>query len=145
MADPHVLTALRRKYAELAGELRGCHARAADLENALAQVAATIRMFRADEDVDAIFPLRPYRTLKPGSGSAWVRAALDVLRTAEEPLGAHEIALRIIAAKRLAYSPALARNIRTSVRIAMKHREGVTVRREPGSPMRWSVELSDRL
>ena len=135
MGDNQLIHGLRRRYAKTLGQIGAGEDRGEDL----AHLGAVILMFRPETDLAAIAPIRPYRSRKPGPLSAWVRAALDVLRTANGPLSAHDVALRIIAAQQLAYSPDAARNIRTAVRIAMQRREGVTVRREPGSPMRWTL------
>jgi hypothetical protein len=59
----------------------------------LVHLAAVIRMFSPDEDLSAIKPKRPYR----GKGSKWMRDALDVLRAANEPKTAVELARAIAA------------------------------------------------
>jgi hypothetical protein len=140
MADPHVLTALRRKYAQLAGELRGCHARAADLENDLAQVAATIRMFRADEDVDAIFPLRHRPEPHWSHGAVWARTALDVLRTATKPLTMREIALGVMEACSIPADDGRAiKAVQCALYEPLRNRVGDALTLHRDRPMRWSV------
>jgi hypothetical protein len=76
MADPHVLTALRRKYAHLAGELRGCHAKAAALENDLAIVAAATIILMLQSSYRAA--LRSVADLCERNGLAFKVAALPI-------------------------------------------------------------------
>lgn len=75
---PYVVSALRRKYAELKGM--------GDSEG-LAHVGATLRIFSPGEDLDAIPAVRPYRA----DGERWSRTALAILRTADKPLRAREL------------------------------------------------------
>ena len=133
MGESQLIYGLRRRYATTLGMVRAGEDRTDDL----AHLGAVILLFRPETDLTAIAPVRPYRHGKPGPRSAWVRMALDVLRTANGPLSAHDIALRIIAAAGLPYSPATARNIRTAVRIAFKRREGTTLIRTGSDPQRW--------
>lgn len=95
MAETHVLFALRRKYAERLG--------AAD-HAALDHLAPVIRMFSPGEDLAAIKPVRPQANHKGGAGAVWLRAGLDILRTANEPLSARQIATRIMSERGLSCS-----------------------------------------
>ena len=133
MGDSHLLHALRRRYAHTLGRIAAGELLADDL----AHLGAVIRMFSPDADLSAIAPVRPYRSHKPGPRSAWVRAAIETLRTANGPLSAHEVAVLVIAAIGLAHSPQLVRNVRTAVRIALKRREGGAVCAVEGEPRRW--------
>ena len=76
---PYVVTALRRKYAELKG--------AGDAEG-LAHVGATLRIFNPGEDLDAIPAVRPYK----GEREHWSRTALDILRTSRQPIATPDLA-----------------------------------------------------
>ena len=87
MAEPHVIFALRRKYAERLG--------VNDTE-AVAQLASVILMFLPDEDLSAIKPVRPYTRRQRRNGPSLVCAALDILRTANEPMSARQIAHRVM-------------------------------------------------
>lgn len=132
MADPHVLSALRLKY----GELLGRGGAAADV----AHVAAVLLLFNPDEDVAAIQPIRAYvnRSGKSPRGAVWVRGALNVLRTANAPMNASEIARRVIATQGLPYSRALHRNATASILTGLKGK--VSLVGHPGTPRRWLLQ-----
>jgi hypothetical protein len=137
MAERHVTAALRRKYAELKGILKFRPEMDAEptLE-ALRHVAAVLRMFAPAEDLAAIKPVRPY---KPDR-SLWTRSALDMLRTADRPLTAREIALRLIAAgvgERADLS-----SIECSLHASLARIEGRGLERLEGAPKRWRVALA---
>lgn len=117
------------------GELLGRGGTAADV----AHVAAVLLLFNPDEDVAAIAPIRPYviRSGKSPRGAVWMRGALDVLRTANAPLAASELAERVIAARGLPYSRALHRGAASSIRTGLKAKSGVVCHH--GRPSRWSL------
>ena len=140
MADPHVLTALRRKYAQLAGEIRGCHARASALEADLAMVGATIRMFRANENLEAIFPIRPPAEPRWNHSGVWARNALDVLRTADHPLTMRELLEGVMGACNIPPDEGRALKAVQCARYEpIRRRVGDVLTLHPGKPMRWSV------
>lgn len=127
MADPQVIHALRRKYRELIG-------RGGSPED-VAHVAAVLLMFRPGEDLSALRPLRPYSRAGRNSRRTWMRGALDVLRTANGPMTAREIAERVIAAQGLALTTQLRINVVNSLLIGLPKKPGVTC--YPGRPRRW--------
>jgi hypothetical protein len=97
---PVLVKTLRRTYARKLGML---HAKAGDqaqLTADLEHLAAVILMFWPAQDFTEIKPVRPHASHKGGqTGAVWLTAALDLLRTAEEPLTAQEIVTRIMAAR----------------------------------------------
>ncbi len=100
VGPPQLVKALRRTYARKAGMIRAGVGDEARLRADLDHLAAVILMFWPAEDFAAIKPVRPHLSHKGGqTGSVWITAALDVLRTAEEPLTAQEIARRIMQAR----------------------------------------------
>jgi hypothetical protein len=97
---PQLVKTLRRTYARKLGELRAGSGDESRLTADLEHLAAVILMFWPVEDLAAIKPVRPHASHKGGkTGAVWLTAALDVLRTAEEPLTAQEIVTRIVAAR----------------------------------------------
>jgi hypothetical protein len=82
---PYVVTALRRKYAELKGK---------GDSDAMAHVGATLLMFDPAEDLARIAPLRPYKADR----EHWTRTALDIMRADHTPLRACELARKVKAA-----------------------------------------------
>lgn len=131
VADPHVLFALRRMYGELLGR--------AGSDADVAHVAAVLLLFNPDEDAAAIAPIRPYviRSGKSPRGAVWMRGALDVLRTANAPLTASELAALVIAARGIPYSRALHRNATASLLTGLKAKPGVVCHH--GRPRRWGL------
>ncbi|MDO8296423.1 MAG: hypothetical protein Q7T19_08295 [Caulobacter sp.] len=130
MADSHVLFALRRRYGELLG-------RDGSSEN-LAHVGAVLRMFNAAEDVASIQPIRRYVNRRGAHGALWTRTAVRVLRQANEPMTAHEIAVRVLAVLERPYDRATVRNVQASLLNTLKLKQGVV--KLPGRPMRWTLE-----
>lgn len=129
MAAPQVLYALRRKYRELLG-------RGGSAED-LAHVAAVLLMFEPDEDLSTLLPIRAYARAGRNRKRTWMRGAVDVLRTANAPMSAGEIAERVIAAQGLALTPKLRANVLNSLLIGLRRKPGVFM--HPGRPMRWSL------
>jgi len=97
MADNQLICGLRRQYGKTLGLLRSASGDRVRLMADLAHLAAVIRMFRPDEDVEAIRSIRPPVYRGATFGRQWARLALDVLREAERPLATREIAKRIAA------------------------------------------------
>lgn len=140
MADTHVMTALNRKYAELAGLIRQSDDRARELRENLAHVEATIRLFVADWDSASITPRRPKAPSRwQGKGRA-IQAALAVMRAAGEPLTAREITLRAMDAKGIAATdPEAIKASVSNVTSALKRRVGNGVVAYEDYPKRWSI------
>jgi hypothetical protein len=140
VADSHVISALRSKYAELVG-LIAKHER--DVERwrtDAAHIEAAIRMFDSGHDVASITgkrPKKPSRWVRQGHGT---RTALEVLKQAERPLTAHEIAL---ASMRLRGMPiedgVTVKAVAASLRGSLMRRNGKGVIQHDGFPKRWSL------
>lgn len=129
MADPQVIHALRRKYRELLGQ----GGSAEDVSH----VAAVLLMFRPGEDLTQLRPLRSYSRHGRNSRRTWIRGALDVLRTANSPMTAREIAERVIAAQGLTLTTALRINVVNSLLIGLPRKPGVICHGQ--APKRWSL------
>ena len=95
MADDQLICGLRRQYGKTLGRLHSASSDRVRLMADLAHLTAVIRMFRPDEDVDAIKRIRPHKDRGATFGRQWSRLALDVLREATGPLATREIARRI--------------------------------------------------
>lgn len=131
MADSPVLFALRRRYGELLG--RGGSA------DDLGHVAAVLRMFNAGEDVAAIRPIRPYvsRSGRSPRAALWTRTAIAVLKTANEPMSARELAVRVLTLLERPQEPATVKNVQVSLLNTLRLKPDVV--RLPGRPMRWAI------
>src|SRR5271170_2306080 len=97
MADPHVISALRSKRAELSGELIAAEQRIVQLRSDIASLDGAIRVFDPSAAPDKIRPIlrRKKSTLIPRGQCS--RAILDMLRDAHLPMTAREIAAQLAA------------------------------------------------
>jgi len=104
-------------------------------------VEAVIRLFDPAYNVRSIAARRRYK------GNAWfkrgtiLRHALDVLRKAQGPLTARELAERMLAARGVVgVTPKAMRSLIASVQTSLVNHEGKTVRRVgEGMPGRWQI------
>ena len=94
MVRNQLILGLRRRYARTLGIAETGEFVGDDLVH----LAAVIRMFSPDEDLLAIRAMRPY---KPNRGR-WNRTALEILRKADHPLKAFEMARLVMAAQGVA-------------------------------------------
>lgn len=131
MRNTYCLSGLRRLY----GELLGRGGSKADL----AHVRAVIRMLSPNEDFRAIRPIRPHTNRKGGSGAVWLRAAFDVLRTANAPMTAREIAVGILERRGMAVTPETLATVQCSLLVTLRRRVGVGIVRHDTWPRRWSL------
>jgi hypothetical protein len=97
MADPHVISALRNKRAELSGELIAAEKRILQLRDDVASLDRTIRVFDPTAEPHTIRPIlrRKKPTLIPRGQCS--RAVLDMLRHADCAMTAREIAAKLAA------------------------------------------------
>lgn len=92
----YALEALKRKRAEITGEIARCHASLAKLADDLEHLDATLRLFAPDFVAESILPkvfIPPKSWSKRGEMS---RAVLSILRVAKGPLTTREIASMIV-------------------------------------------------
>lgn len=83
-----VATALKRKYGELKGRDAYLFADHAAIRADMAHVGAVLAMFDPGADLAAI----PARRPKKPNGGRWTRTALGILKRANRPLKAYELA-----------------------------------------------------
>jgi hypothetical protein len=97
MADPHVISALRAKRAELSGELIAAEKHILQLREDIGSLDRTIRVFDPTAEPHTIRPIlrRKKPTLIPRGQCS--RAVLDLLRHADSPMTAREIATQLAA------------------------------------------------
>jgi hypothetical protein len=141
MSASPAINALRRKRAELSGEIRELDKRAHALRRDMAHIDATLKLFAPGMEPQLIKPVRPYRPrnrlFEPKELSIRVMTALREADANAATLDA--IAERIMAEKGLD-EPA-GRMIRGVVAIALKalrKRGVVTLGNE--TPPQWSVK-----
>jgi hypothetical protein len=96
MADPHVIAALRKKRAELSGDLVAAEKRV-QLRTDINSLDGAIRIFDPTGEPDKIRPILRHKKPTPIPRGQCSRAILDMLRIAEVPVTAREIAAQIAA------------------------------------------------
>jgi hypothetical protein len=122
-----VVTALRRKYAELRG--------LGDTEG-LEHVGAALLIFDPNHDLDSIPALRPYR----GDRDRWSRTALDILRRAAAPLSAPDLAALVMESRGLDPTDRTAfMSVLCSLHATLGKLEGDGLVRIGDRPKRWAL------
>jgi hypothetical protein len=140
MADPHVISALREKRAELSGELIAAERRIVQLRADIGSLDGAIRIFDPTLEPDKIRPI--LRRKKPAfiPRGQCSRAVLDMLRVADAPMTAREIAARLVALYQVDASNTVAINaLVAKVRNSLARQKGLAS--EPrGDAKAWRVE-----
>ena len=101
MAEPHVISALSNKRAELAGIVSQLERQLAQQQANLAHLDATMRLFNPNIQPHRIRPKQPRARsvwFRPGE---CLRLIYDALREAAQPMTTHQLAERIIRVKAL--------------------------------------------
>jgi hypothetical protein len=133
---------LVRLHADIGGQILANKKQAERLAESMQHVEAVIRMF------DPAYPIRRIAARRRYKGNAWfrrgtiLRHALEMLRKAQGPLTAREIAERMLAAKgaRDDASPKALRSLTASVQTSLQNHNGKTVRLVgQGMPGRWRI------
>ena len=131
--NTYVLSGLRRQYGVTLGAI---HA-GGDKSEDLAHLAAVLLMFNPAEDLSAIAPVRPYRANR----GRWLAKALAILRTANEPLSARQIARRIMAAEGIPQADYKRfKALECGLYATLSALEGDGVVCEAGRPRRWWID-----
>jgi hypothetical protein len=138
----YALEALKRKRAEITGEIARCHARLQELSESLEHLDATLRLFAPDFVAESILPkvfAPPKSWSKRGEMS---RAVLSILRVAKGPQTAREIAAQIVAQRGLESDPGIL-NVMTRrvANVLRDKREAGLVRslEETGLWLQWEI------
>ena len=143
MAEPHVITALVKKRAALAGEIEATHERLRQMVLDLENLDATLRLFDPDYQVEAIRP-KAFRPPKDWSNRGEMsRIILSVLRQAAEPLTTRDVALQLLVERALDKDDQkLLRLMTKRVGVALRgQRDNSVVRSHqgPGQYMLWEI------
>jgi hypothetical protein len=100
MADPHVLSALICKRAEISGYIRDLESKARAWRSRLVHIDASIRLFAPDLDPGAIPSKRTYKSSAYFTRGEFVNLFMAQIRGAQ-PKAATSIAAGILTAKQL--------------------------------------------
>jgi hypothetical protein len=138
MAEKHVVFALRHKYARLKGELASYATPDPEATmHAIAQVGAVLHMFKPDEDLSAIKPVRPCKG--KGFRGRWTRPALAFLRSRRRPMTARELARLVMTEQGLdVRDTLLITSVETSLHQSLERLEGHGLTRVSNEPKRWA-------
>ena len=99
MAEPHIISALIRKRAELAGDLKLAEASITRLQAQISAMDTTLLTFDPDQRPAAIRAKVRRQTDSNFKAGELTRAVLSVLRHAEKPLGTRELAMQVAQAQ----------------------------------------------
>ena len=95
MAEPHVISALRAKRAELSGDLIAAQKRLEKLRDDLDAVDRTLRVFDPRQHPEKIRPVVKRKGDRMFGYGECTRAILNALRDAPEPMTTAELAERV--------------------------------------------------
>lgn len=141
MADPHVITALRSKRAELAGQIDALQDQLREAMIAVDHVDSTLRLFMPDIDLDEIKP-KPLPPRHHAFKGQVTRAILTMLRS-DGALDAKAITLRLMAERELNLNDktlvkAMQKRIGAALR-NLRDRQLVASSQNVGGPLVWSL------
>jgi len=100
VAEPHVVTGLIAKRAELAGQIEHAQTVHRQLIIDLDNLDATLRLFVPDIDLEEIKP-RPLPARDAAFRGEVARVVLGLLRTVGKPLDTQQIAMHVMAERGL--------------------------------------------
>jgi hypothetical protein len=141
----YALEALKRKRAEMTGEIARCHARLQELSESLEHLDATLRLFAPDFIAESVLPkvfTPPKSWSKRGEMS---RTVLSILRVAKGPLTTREIASMVVAQRGLDNEPGILNIMARRVgHVLRDKREAGLVRsiEETGLWLQWEIVRS---
>ena len=142
----HVVSGLIEKRRELVGIIDQLQRQLDQHRADLMHIDGVLRFLASDLDPETIRPKRAYRRNRYFARNELSRLCLGVLRTATgEPLSAHDIAGRVIAAKDFEPEDAvLSAAIREQVGSIVKrlHRCGLIEKIGHGRAMLWKLEIT---
>ena len=144
MADPHVITALVKRRAELAGGIEAAHEALRKMIMDLETLDAAILQFDPAYQVEAIRP-KAFRPPKDWSNRGeMTRIILSILRQAAEPLTTRDIALQLLVERALDRNDLkLLRLMTKRVGVALRecrHKNVVQSEQGPGQYMLWGID-----
>ena len=143
MAEPHVVSALRTKRAEISGYIADLERKINRQRAVLANVDATIRLFSPGINPAAIPPKRAYRRTKYFSRNELSRLTQAALRTALGPLTSAEIAAAVMQAKGMPPGDVAFREIVTARALTVLRRlkRGAIVKHGTSRDAKWALSV----
>jgi hypothetical protein len=140
MGDTHIMAALVRKRAELAGEIENTHAALKRMIGELEHLDSTLRLFDPDIDIPAIRP----KAFRPPADWAhrgeMTRMVLDILRQAAEPMTTRDIAFQLMVERALDNNDRRLLNLMDKrVGVALRYQRVAVSSQGPGQFMLWRL------
>jgi hypothetical protein len=129
---------LSQLHAELAGKLRESKRAAIKIRGAMKQVEAVLKMLQPSFNVAGIAAKRRNKSNPWFKRGTLFRSAVDVMRRAQVPMTAREIADALIADKAPEATRKQAMDLQAAVLAALRKRNGQAVVGE-GAPARWTL------
>jgi hypothetical protein len=128
-------------HADLGGKIEKNREEAKRLAESMKHVEAVIRMFAPEYDVRRIAVKRRQQVSQHFKRGHLIRAIIDVLKAAPEPLTVREITRAVLAGQGIANpEDATVRVTDCNVRVCLKYKEGKIVERVgEGMPARWRL------
>lgn len=143
MADPHVITALARKRAELSGDIATAQTKLRQMVLDLERLDATLLMFDPDYRIEAIKP-KAFRPPEDWSKRGQMtRIVLGILRQSTEPLTARDVALQLIAERALEPTDKMVRLMTKRCGVALRGQRdkgAVQSTEGPGMSVLWAIQ-----
>ena len=142
MAEPHVISALVKKRAELSGDIEHYEQIIRDYKENLSSIDKTIRIFDENYNISTIKTKRTYRGRYFKNGEAKV-ATLDILRNSNKPLQTDAIADMIAKDKGMEFETTTDfKNFQKSVSTALKNLRdsGLAQKINEGLPGIWQIK-----
>jgi hypothetical protein len=142
MADPHVISALRTKRAEVAGLIDSLERRIAQCRADLVHLDSVLRLYQPERDPTEIRPKRSVHRNRYFASGELARLCLEAFRGTPEPLPFADIVERVIAAKGFNASD---RVLRTAIgelakaTLAPMRRRGTVEKIGQGRGVRWRL------
>lgn len=145
MAEPHVITALSKKRAELSGDIERMQRELTDKIAALEKLDATLLLFDPDYEIASIRP-KAFRPPEDWSKRGeMTRLILGIMRKATEPLTSADIAAQLIVERALDRTDKLQRLMTKRVGVALRGlRDRSIAVSAPGPGMSVLWQLSGR-
>ncbi|CFX06897.1 conserved protein of unknown function [Candidatus Filomicrobium marinum] len=145
MAEPHVITALAKKRAELSGDIERTQIELRKMILDLERLDATLLMFDPDYEIASIKP-KAFRPPEDWSKRGeMTRLILGILRKATEPLTSRDIATQLVLERALdRHDAKLLRLMTKRVGVALRGQrdKGVTVSTiGPGQCVLWRLMI----
>jgi len=144
MAEPHVVSALSRKRAELAGDIENTQAKLRKMILDLESLDKTLLMFDPEYEVASIKP-KGFRPPQDWSKRGQMtRLILGILRKATEPMTAQDIAVQLIIERALDRDDVKLQRLMTKrVGVALRGQRDKGITRSmpgPGMCVLWALE-----